>query len=271
MRQEQLQLINKNGLEFKVDFYGLDNLNPEKVDLRPLVLLFPGGYFAYYSKKEIDPVVTRLLAQGMQVAVVYYSLVNDAGGVYPDAALSGLAAVEYFRENSYDFLVDPNRIITMGFSAGGHVAAIINAMLEDSGMQNEFDLSESMQPNATILAYPFIDIEKLGFKLTPEQMAVIPKNPLFHDAAKGVTDKTPPTFVVHATADPIVPVANGISYFLALQEHNVDAEGLFLQGKVHGFSTATPDVGLAGNADLVDAHLAHWFDMAMEWVNKVLR
>lgn len=66
-----------------------------------------------------------------------------------------------------------------------------------------------------------------------------------------------------------MPLANGLSYFLALQEAGVETEGLFLNGSVHGFSLATPEIALAGNDDLVDDHLAHWFELAMEWLKRV--
>lgn len=269
MRREQLQLTNKVGRKFNLVFYGLENLNPKEEAKRPLMLIFPGGYFAHHSAKEVDPVVSAFLNQGFQVGVVYYNLATDAGDVYPDAALSGIEAIDYFRQHARQYQVNPTKIYTIGFSAGGHVAAIINSMLDSKEMIGAYNLTDQMKPTATLLVYPFIDIEKLGFELSPEQLASIPENPLFHNATTGVTEKTPPTFVIHAVNDPVVPVSNGLDYFIALKEHGVQTEGLFLDAAVHGFSLATPEIGLAGNTELVDIHLSHWFQMAIEWLKRM--
>lgn len=272
MKKETINLETQTGRKFKVDFFNIDNLNSASTEdaPRPLMIVFPGGYFMHHSKKEIDPVVNVWLQEGYRVAVVYYNLVIDGGQVYPDAGLCGLETIKYFRENATEYAVLPDKISTIGFSAGGHVAAIVNSMLNDPSSVKEYNLTDVAKPNATILVYPFIDFAKLDLDLTPEQLAAIPENKLFHNATTGVTKETPPTMVIHATNDPVVPVTNGLGYFNALQENGVETEGLFLNAGVHGFSVATPIIGQAGNESLEDKHLAHWVGLAKEWLARVL-
>ena len=272
MEIKKLTLQNQLNQEFKVDFFGLSSINPENQNVEfPLIVLSPGGYFTHYSLKEIEPLALAYMNQGYEVAVVYYQLVDGEHPVYPAAALSVIKTLQYFKENAALYSVSANQIVTAGFSAGGHVASAVNAMLLDEGMQQVFALDPANAlPAATILGYPFIDIEQLSFELTPEQQKAIPSEVLFHNTAAGVTKQTPPTFVFHAVGDPVVPVSNGISYFNALQANGVVSEAHFFNGKVHGFATAKPRIGESGNAQLVDQHLAHWLRLSTEWLSQVL-
>lgn len=50
-----------------------------------------------------------------------------------------------------------------------------------------------------------------------------------------VTDKTPPTFLVHASDDKGVPVENSLLYYKALLAHGVPAEMHVYEAGGHGF------------------------------------
>jgi dipeptidyl aminopeptidase/acylaminoacyl peptidase len=59
-----------------------------------------------------------------------------------------------------------------------------------------------------------------------------------------VTNETPPTFLVHATDDNVVPVMNSIKYYEALIHHKISAEMHIYKAGRHGFgmdNTATND------------------------------
>ena len=109
MKVEYLTQKNFNNREFKITYYGLQD-NPQLLQKkRPLILVFPGGSFDHLSLREGEPVALAYAAHGFNAAVVSYNLTTDPGKIYPDAALSGLKAVSYFRENSellqLDFLL----------------------------------------------------------------------------------------------------------------------------------------------------------------------
>jgi dipeptidyl aminopeptidase/acylaminoacyl peptidase len=50
-----------------------------------------------------------------------------------------------------------------------------------------------------------------------------------------VTDKTPPTFIVHASDDGAVPVANALRFYQACVDHKVPAELHVFEKGGHGF------------------------------------
>ena len=84
------------------------------------------------------------------------------------------------------------------------------------------------------------------------------------DTAVGVTPQTPPTFIFQAVDDPVVLIDNTIEYITALRKNRVRFEAHLFNKGGHGFSLATPE--LATKERKADAHLAHWFELSLEWL-----
>ena len=233
MKVEYLTQKNFNNREFKITYYGLQD-NPQLLQKkRPLILVFPGGSFDHLSLREGEPVALAYAAHGFNAAVVSYNLTTDPGKIYPDAALSGLKAVSYFRENSEKLGIDQERITTIGFSAGGHVVSSMNVMAESEKWQAKYDFNhDQVAPNATIFGYPLINIKDIGFPLPADANQKMP-------TAKELLDT-------------------------ALRKKKVHFEAHLFNKGGHGFSLATPEVAVAGREP--DSHLAHWFKLSLEWL-----
>ena len=73
---------------------------------------------------------------------------------------------------------------------------------------------------------------------------------------KQITNDTPPTFLVHATDDDVVPVQNSIMFYNELLEHKVKAEIHIFEAGGHGFGLNNPK-----SKD-------KWFDWASNWLVK---
>lgn len=269
MDVRHLVLTNFNKRDFKVTYYGLEE-NPDlAMKKHPLILVFPGGSFNHLSLREGEPVALAYANKGFNSAVVSYNLIDDPGDIYPDAALSGLRAIQYFRENADRLGIDPEKIVTIGFSAGGNVVSVMNMMAESEKWQKEFKYSrEEVAPNATILGYPLINFAKIGFKLNSAEKEEVDDaaEREFLDSAKGVTDQTPPTFIFQAYDDPTVLIDNSLEYMRALREHNIQFEAHIFDKGGHGFSLATPELAVEGRPWVVDEHTAHWFKLSIEWL-----
>ena len=265
MEVENLTLTNFNNRQFKVVYYSLQD-NPQlSLKKRPLIVVFPGGSFDHLSLREGEPVALAYAARGFDAAVVSYNLTTDPGRIYPDAALSGLTAISYFRENNEKMGIDKNKITTIGFSAGGHVVSSMNVMAESEKWQKEYHFDhDKVAPNATILGYPLINIKEIGFPLPPNASEKMPSAKELLDTALGVTPATPPTFILQAVVDPIVLIDNTIEYITALRKNKVHFEAHLFNKGGHGFSLATPELATAERKS--DAHLAHWFELSLEWL-----
>lgn len=270
MKTETLTLTNFNGRKFKIHTYITDH-NPDLLMKKQgLIIVIPGGSFVHLSARESEPVALNYNARGYNCVVMEYNLIQDVGTIYPDAGLNVLTTVKYFREHSQEYNIDPEKIVTLGFSAGGHVASSANTMANFINYRQKYNFdADLVRPNATILGYPLIDLKKIGFPIPEDQMKDIPNEPELRNTALGVTRETPATFIFQAWDDPIVLIGNSIEYIQALNEHHVSCEAhLFDHGK-HGFSLARFETSQETYQD--NPHAAHWFNLSLEWLNDRFR
>jgi dipeptidyl aminopeptidase/acylaminoacyl peptidase len=70
-----------------------------------------------------------------------------------------------------------------------------------------------------------------------------------------VTKETPPTILVQATDDNVVPVENSLSFYQALKDNNVPAELHIYPKGGHGFSLA-----------IGKGYLSTWPDRVIDWL-----
>lgn len=271
MKSEELTLTNFNGRAFRLRTYCAE-VNPNLVTpQRPLIIVVPGGSFNHLAQREGEPVALAYLSHGYNAAVMDYNLVQEPGNIYPDAALDLLTTVRYFRQHASAYQLDPQQIVTAGFSAGGHVVSAANILANMPKLAKRFGyVSDQVRPNATILGYPLINIEKVGFIIPEDQKGKYPAEVELLDTAKGVTPKHPVTFLFQAWDDPIVLITNSLEYLAALQAKQVSCEAhLFAHGG-HGFSLARPELDTEGCAWQNNPHASHWFKLSLEWLDQQL-
>ena len=88
---------------------------------RPAVIVCPGGGYVYCSPREGEPIALRYAAKGFHAFVLRYSTGFDAKDFAPWKEVDW--AVGLLREKAEEWHIDPGKIATCGFSAGGHLAA----------------------------------------------------------------------------------------------------------------------------------------------------
>jgi acetyl esterase/lipase len=255
MRHEMITLPETG---VKLETYLADNRAVEAERRRPLALIFPGGAYAWRSDREAEPVALRLLALGIQAAVVHYSVAPQR---YPKALREAAEAVAYARAHAEEWFCDPRRIAVMGFSAGGHAAAHVGLKW------HLLPQGEQCRPDAMILAYPVItsgeyahrdsirnllgeDYEKLKDEMSLENY---------------VTDGTPPVFLWHTREDGSVPPENSLLLALALSRHGIPYELHIWQRGGHGLSLASDQVFPPDDPG-IRPECREWIDMAARWL-----
>lgn len=267
MKTENLTLINFNGRKFKLHTYTLDENNKLAHQKRPLIIVIPGGSFDHLSKREGEPVALAYAAHGFNSAVMEYNLIQDPGRIYPDAGLDVLTTIKYYRDHTEEYQIDPAKIVTIGFSAGGHVASAANYLANDKNFSQKYHYeSEEVRPNRTILGYPLINIDKIGFPLPDTAADNMPDEAQLKDTALGVTRETPATFIFQAWDDPIVLISNAIEYLAALNKNEVNCEAHIFSHGYHGFSLARPHTMEKDQDWQNNPHAARWFEMSIEWL-----
>jgi len=210
------------------------------------ILIFPGGGYSHLSMdKEGTKVAEWLNTLGITAFVLKYRLPSDlimknkSVGPLQDAQ----EAVRYVRSNAEKWNIDPNKIGTIGFSAGGHLAATLATHFGDKVYESKFNISA--RPDFSILIYPVISMEK-GITHKGSQTSLLGKNPsqvLIDDFSneKKITSETPPTFLIHASDDGAVLPENSINYYLALKKKNIPAELHIYEIGGHGFGLGVKD------------------------------
>lgn len=206
------------------------------------VLVLPGGAYKFCSDREAEPVAFEFMAKGYNVFVLRYSLNEDS--MFPTPLNDAIEALTIIRDKSEEWHTSPLKIAVCGFSAGGHLAAALCTMSD-------------IKPNACILGYPCI-LSDIGDVLA---------NPV-PSLNEFVTDKTPPTFIVSASDDTLVPIKHSVEYAKALNECNVPYEMHIFSRGGHGFSTSTNVVSSGSHLEYVK-NTKIWIDMCIKWLNTV--
>lgn len=212
--------------------------------IKPAVLVFPGGAYKFCSDREAEPVAFEFMAKGYNVFILRYSL--NEYSVFPTPLNDAVQALTLIREKSAEWCTDPAKIAVCGFSAGGHLAAAVSTMSE-------------VKPDACILGYPCI-LQEIGDVLA---------NPV-PSLNEFVTDKTPPTFIVSAADDGLVPVKHSLEYAKALAENGVSYEMHIFSRGGHGFSTSTSVVSSGEHLEFVK-NTKIWIEMCLVWLEDVFK
>jgi len=112
---------------------------------RPAIVVCPGGGYVYCSPREAEPVALAYTAKGFHAFILRYSVGWEAGGFKPLQEVSWV--IGYLREHAEEWNIDPEKIVTCGFSAGGYIVCLWNT----EKVYRAFDLSK---PEACFPVYP---------------------------------------------------------------------------------------------------------------------
>ncbi len=252
------EVLTAPGTGVELEMYLTDNRAVEPERKRPLVLVFPGGAYAWRSDREAEPVALRLLSLGIQAAVVRYSV---APARYPKALEEAADAVAFARAHAREWLCDPERIAVLGFSAGGHAAAHIGLKW------HQMPQGKECRPDAMILGYPVITSGEYAHRGYIENLLGNDVERLRDEVSleKFVREDTPPVFLWHTREDASVPVENSLLLADALCRKGVAFELHVWQHGGHGLSLANDQVYPEVD-ESIRPECQEWIEMAARWL-----
>ncbi|KQC00858.1 alpha/beta hydrolase [Pedobacter sp. Hv1] len=249
--------IDSNGLISKVTVPTLTAYFAKKeLATGTAVIIAPGGGYFVLSPKKCIELAKAFNQIGVTAFILKYRLPNDAIMVNKSIGplQDGQAAVQLVRKRAAEWRINPSKLGMVGLSAGGHLVATEGTRLNKIVIANPEQVN--LRPDFMLLLYPVIIYDPniprtrenlIGKKPSPELLN-------FYSAEKHVTTHTPPTFLVHATDDDVIPVKNSLLFFNALLQANVKAEMHILQSGGHGF----------GLTDLNSKN--NWFNLCKSWL-----
>jgi acetyl esterase/lipase len=210
------------------------------------MLVVPGGgYSLVVTDKEGYETARWLNARGVTAFVLRYRLPGGGWAHRSDVPLQDAQrAMRLIRARAADFAIDPRRVAVTGFSAGGHVAASL-AVRHAADVYAPVDAADRLtaRPQAAALIYPVISMgahAHLGSRdqligKTPDDAAIAA-----HSPDRNVTAATPPTILIHAADDDVVPLENSLGMFDALRSARIPAELHVFEKGGHGFGLRLP-------------------------------
>ncbi|MDO5350137.1 MAG: alpha/beta hydrolase [Lachnospiraceae bacterium] len=247
--------------------YQIDNISVARAKKRPFVIVCGGGGYWQISDREKEPILLQFLAMGCSACLLQYSVKPN---VFPTAVQELASAVALARSHAEEWNIDPDKIITCGFSAGGHLAASLGVFWNRDFVYGPLGLAaEDGKPNGQILCYPVISsgpkahrgsIEKLlGERIgEPGLLELV-------SLENQVTGDTPKTFLWHTLPDQHVPVENSLLFAQALTEAGVDYELHIYPVGGHGLSLAGEET--AGIQELLlQPYCSSWISMVKAWM-----
>lgn len=248
--------------------YIYDKASDMDIDTRPLVLICPGGAYAYTSDREADPVAMRFLAMGYHAAVLRYSC---APSVYPTALTELAACITLIRRNAEEWHVAPDKILVLGCSAGGHLAASLGVFWKEAFLAAAAGLKEEeaemLRPDGMILCYPVITAGEYAHRgsiknlLGDREAELSAKMSLENQVNRDM----PPVFLWHTFADEAVPAENSLMFVTALRRAGVPVEFHLYPRGGHGLALASR---LTRNAqgEGVQEECESWISLVHTWI-----
>ena len=237
---------------------------------RRAVIVCPGGGYHDVSTREGEPVAAQFLAAGFATFILRYTVGEGAQNWAPLKQIA--LAIRHVRENAAKYNVDPDHVYTLGFSAGGHLAASAG-VLWDSPVLDEIAAGaprDILRPTGMILSYPVISAvvptHQGSFRRLAgtEEFSLEASKPFSLDLH--VSDTTPPAFLWHTFNDATVPVQNSLSFAEAMQRVGVPFElHIFPNGR-HGLSLCNEQTCTTHGSSLIEPHCECWVELAVRWL-----
>jgi len=194
----------------------------------PAVIFIHGGAWKGGKRSDMKFYCVKFAEKGYITATVTYRLTGEAP--FPAAVHDVKCAVRWLRANATKFLLNPERIVVSGNSAGGHLSMMIGYSDDQSLEGNGGNNGISSRVCAVVNFYGPTDLttdfakkqgvveDFMGGKTFDESPNVYKlASPLFH-----LTKDDPPTLIFHGTIDSTVPIVQADKLADKLKKLRID-------------------------------------------------
>ncbi|MES2883397.1 MAG: alpha/beta hydrolase [Pseudomonadota bacterium] len=206
----------------KADIY-----QPSGAGAKPAVLLIHGGGWAAPDRREqMASIAERVAKRGYVVVNATYRFAPAY--LYPAPVADLREALKWMRVNAAKYQIKPDQVAAMGYSAGGHLAAMLGVL----------DGPADLRVQAVVDGAGPTDLRKYkGGKLVPQFLggtqSQMPKQFAEASPITHVSKDDPPMFLYHGSWDTLVPDNHSGDFKAALDAAGVHAEWFKIIGRGH--------------------------------------
>jgi len=210
----------------------------------PVVLFIHGGGWCMGCAADVEYFAAEIAKGGYIVANADYSLAPEY--VYPASIVQTAAALDYIYENAGDFGGDKDRIFIGGNSSGGHLSAMLGAMVANRDLAAKVGYiprTPAAAVRGLILINGVFDMDTAGACGFPGFETFVGSFTGCADyrdfprldelsAIKHLTPDFPPAFITAGDIDPLEPQSMELA--AELKRRGADYVGLFHTGSGSG-------------------------------------
>jgi acetyl esterase/lipase len=218
----------------------LDVYTPRAAGPHPTVIQIHGGGWVAGTREGTLLRAMPYLEMGFAVVNISYRLGPVAEA--PAAVEDTLCAVRWVVRNAKEYGFDAARIVTTGYSAGGHLALAAGMIPASTGLDRRCPGQEPLTVAAIVNWYGITDVADLIDGANTRSYAVewLGSAPDRAEIARRVSPMTyvrrdlPPVLTIHGDADPVVPYAHATMLHAALQKAGATSELVTIPKGGHG-------------------------------------
>lgn len=202
-----------------------------KEDARPCLVSYFGGGWNSGTPESSIRWAKWAASHGIVGVAPDYRTRDRLKGTPEDCVSDGRAAFAWIVAHAKDLGIDPKKIVVLGGSAGGHVAAWTAIPSPGPGKD---DPAPQVLPAAMILLNPVTDTKAGGYG-GPKRFNKSEARALACSVTDQMPAKMPPTIVFHAKADKTVPYANSVAFHEKMTSNGNRCELVSFEGLGHSY------------------------------------
>lgn len=216
--------------------------NPKDIsegDSRPAIIFYFGGGWAQGTPNQFRKHSEYLAARGMIAILADYRVSKRHNVKAEKCVADAKSSIRYLRKNAARLGIDPNKIVSAGGSAGGHLGASVATL---PGFDDPADDSNiSSKPNASVLFNPVLATDEIPgqFELVDRFSSTL-KNRMegslkaispYHHIKFGVG----PMLIFHGTEDETVPYITAKAFHDKMRSAGNTCTLVAYEREGHGF------------------------------------
>ncbi len=204
------------------------------------VLVFiHGGSWSSGDKEEFNDAIAAIRPRLNDYAIfnINYRVASGGRNRYPTQVNDVQAALNFIKNKSTEYLINPDKVGLIGASAGGHLALLQAYKFNTDGrIKAVVDLFGPTDLLSLYNTHPFptasrpVLVNLLGATPTADMPLYAQASPI-----NFVTGQSAPTLILHGELDIINPISQSIALRNKLQQANAKVEMITYTGEGHGW------------------------------------